>query len=349
MRFEYDEEQTEVRRVVREMLAAAELPAGVYDHALWSSFVTEMQLLSLHVPEEAGGAGGSLHELSILFSEFGRAAAALPAFESVAATEAVRLADFGAAETVAWTDLQTGNIRLGFSADGDLPAVADSSAGARVRVSGVVDLCVGEAPELIVVRTYQDRVVVIDPSESGVRVTPTAALDPHRATCSVVLDDARVTVGVLGPEQDGQFDSFVRLLLASELEGISAACLEHAVDYAKQREQYGRPIGSFQAVKHLCADMAIALDGLQPTVMYAALALEEGYDDAVLATRIAFATALETAHICASTNLQVHGGIGFTEEATPHLYLKRVVFDSAVLTSPTDELLGIADEIGIGA
>lgn len=349
MRFEYTEDQTELRGVVREMLADAELPAGVYDLTLWESFVTDMQLLSLHVPEADGGAGGSLHELSILFSEFGRAAAALPAFESVAAAEAVRLADFGGGNRVAWEGLLTGDKRLGFVAEAELRAVEDAPSGAEVRVSGAIDFCVGEAPELVIVRTGRNRVVVVDAAASGVQVTPTAALDPHRATCSILLDEAPVVVGVFDAEQRDRFDAFTRLLLASELEGIAAACLESSVDYAKQREQYGRPIGSFQAVKHRCADMAIALDGLQPTVMYAALALDEGFDDAVLANRIAFSTAVETAETCANSNLQVHGGIGFTEEATPHLYLKRVVFDSAVLTSPTDELLGIADAMGIGA
>lgn len=349
MKFEYSDEQAELRNVVREMLADAELPAGVYDHSLWSSFVTDMQLLSIHVPEEEGGAGGSLHEMSILFSEFGRAAAALPAWESAVATEAIRLADFGVMADVAWEELLTGGTRMGFSAHGFIPSAAEAAAGEKVRVTGSIDMCVGEAPELIVVRTGRDRVVVIDAANPGVTVTPTEALDPHRATCIVTLEDTEVAVGAFEDEQIERFDAFVRLLLASELEGIAAACLDHAVDYAKQREQYGRPIGSFQAIKHHCADMAIALDGLQPAVMYAALALEEGYQDAALATRIAFSTALETAETCASTNLQVHGGIGFTEEASPHLYLKRVVFDSAVLTSQTDELLEIADAIGIGA
>jgi|SRR5690625_551971 len=348
MKFEYSDDQIEIRAVARKMLGETSDQSGVYDNDLWQAFVRDMELLSLHVNEEEGGAGGSLLELSILFSEFGRAVAPLPAFESVAAVESVRVTDFGSEAPVEWAQMITGDRRIGFAIVSDLLGPS-SSAPTTVQKAATIDFCIGDTPDIVVVRCGTNGVALIDTSAPGVLVEPTVSLDPRRATCRIILDNAAIAIGVLDPLARQYLDSFVRLLLASELEGISAACLDKAVEYAKLREQYGRLIGSFQAVKHLCANMAIELDGLQPAVMYAALALNEKYEDSAIANRVAFATALETADTCSSGNLQVHGGLGFTQEATPHLYFKRMVFDSSLLTSPTEEFLGIAEAVGISA
>ena len=152
-----------------------------------------------------------------------------------------------------------------------------------------------------------------------------------------LLDDGawgvRLRHGVLGEEiaalGSGEF-RLLRLLEAGALAGIAAAALDMAVDYAKVREQFGRAIGSFQAVKHHCADMAIAARAAGDMVAFAAVAEDDGREDAAEAIEAAFLVATRAAIGNAGTSIQVHGGIGFSAEADPHLLLKRAQLIAAL-------------------
>ncbi len=122
----------------------------------------------------------------------------------------------------------------------------------------------------------------------------------------------------------------LRLLDAAALSGIAEATLAMAVDYAKTREQFGRPIGSFQAVKHHCASMAIAARSARDLTTFAAVAIDIGRADALLRTESAFLVSAQAAIDNAGTNIQIHGGIGFSAEAQPHLFLKRARLLAAI-------------------
>jgi alkylation response protein AidB-like acyl-CoA dehydrogenase len=162
-----------------------------------------------------------------------------------------------------------------------------------------------------------------------VRTATGAAL--HTMPVSPKLADettwgARLMSGTLGKPLgllDGRETLLMRLIDAAALAGIAEATLAMAVAYAKMREQFGRPIGSFQAVKHHCANMAIAARSARDLTTFAAVAIDTGRDEAVQLTESAVLIASRAAMENAGTNIQIHGGIGFSDEADPHLFLKR--------------------------
>ena len=139
-----------------------------------------------------------------------------------------------------------------------------------------------------------------------------------------------------------------RTLLAAEIVGGIEGALSMSVEYAKIRHQFNRPIGSFQSIKHRCAEMAIDLDSARAITLYAAyLAAAEDRPELAKAAPMALATAIAGFDLAASSNVQIHGGIGFTWEHDAHLYYRRAKADSVLLGSIRDQWLDVADRIGI--
>ncbi len=281
----------------------------------------ELGWLGLHVPEEHGGSGFGLPELVIVAEGMGRAVAPGPFVPTVIASAV--LAAIGSPETQA---------RL-------LPGLADGSTIGAVALGGDVRLSGGKAsgsagPVLgghvadVLLVAAGDDIAVIDRHGQGVTVTVPANLDPARRAARVTLDGAPAEV-VLGGRQ--LLTDLARTLLAAEAAGVARETTEMASAYAKVREQFGRPIGMFQAVKHHCANMLVGAELATAAVWDAARAAATGGEQLTYTAAIAAALALAAADENANLNTQVHGGIGFTWEHDAHLYLRRATAIEAII------------------
>ncbi|MBX6391565.1 MAG: acyl-CoA dehydrogenase family protein, partial [Frankia sp.] len=270
------------------------------DDKLWERAV-ELGWPSLAVPEPAGGAGQGLVELCLVAEEVGRAAAPGPFVESALAAAAT--ATGGAPDDVV-EGLAEGTLRA---------TVADADAPGVVHAAGSVDhmLVLGSA---------------------GVRLLPPAAAR-RRVTMDITRGWYSVSVEGEGVPLDldpAWWRAAMAVLTAADALGVGERLLAMTVAYTSVREQFGRPIGSFQAVKHQCAEMLITLKGVRAATYRAAMALDARQPDAPLWASVAKAHASEGISRLAGTALQLHGGIGFTWEHDLHLYLRRAKADEAV-------------------
>jgi alkylation response protein AidB-like acyl-CoA dehydrogenase len=190
---------------------------------------------------------------------------------------------------------------------------------------------------------------VAERTAPGVTVSgPGSSFDLTRPVCAVALDAVpalRLGDGP-GPDLDGLLD-VGRTLLAAEMAAAAQACLEAAVGYAKRRIQFNRAIGSFQAVKHGCAQLAVEIDAALAAADWAAMLAAAGDAGLRTAALIAKAQAASTFTACAGWNIQVHGGIGFTWEHDAHLYLRRAKADEALFGSTARHRALLADRAGI--
>jgi hypothetical protein len=277
--------------------------------------------LGLHVPEEHGGSGYGLPELVVVVEELGRAVAPGPFVPTViagAVLAAAAPADIAAQHLpgLAGGDT-TGAAALG----GDVELRDGAAHGSAGVVLG------GGLADILLVPAGDD-VAVVDVRGEGVRVEVPANLDPTRRSARVTLDG--VPVQVLPGARQVLVD-LARTIIAAEATGVARECTELAAEYAKVREQFGRPIATFQAVKHHCANMLVSAELATAAVWDAARAAAAGGDQLSLTAAIAATLALPAADQNAQLNIQVHGGIGFTWEHDAHLYLRRATALEAVL------------------
>jgi 3-oxochol-4-en-24-oyl-CoA dehydrogenase len=290
--------------------------------AFWGE-LSGLGLLGLHLPEEHGGSGFGLLETLVVAEQMGRYLAPGP-FVPTVVTSAV-LAAAGPAEL---------RKRL-------LPGLADGSVIGAVALSGEVRLAHGAATgkagvvisghlaDVLLVPAGAD-VLVIEKSAGGVRAEVPANLDPSRPAARVSLEGAPATVL---PGARGLLTAVARAVLAAEAVGIAGQTTEQAAEYAKVRQQFGRPIATFQAVKHHCANMLVAAEVAAAAAWdagRAGIGIGVGGDQLSYAAAIAAALAVPAAVSNASLNIQVHGGIGFTWEHDAHLYLRRAAAMAAV-------------------
>jgi alkylation response protein AidB-like acyl-CoA dehydrogenase len=300
-------EQESIRDAIRAVLAdrlpmarvrAVAAAAPGLDEAAWRE-AGALGWFGLALPEAAGGAGYGLPEEMLLFVELGRALAPGPWLGTVLAAHALaasapdRAAVLAGARRVAVVDdpRETG-----------AALVADA----------------GTAQAYLVLGARGVRWVPAD--ARGASVASEGSIDPTRRL-------ARVRVGAgAGEALAGDADALrarATVLVAAEAVGVAERTLEMSVEYAKVRQQFGRPIGSFQAVKHRCADMAVRAEVARSLATWAAVALRDGDPEAGRHVRAAKALAVDAALANAADNVQNHGGMGFTWEADAHLYLKR--------------------------
>jgi alkylation response protein AidB-like acyl-CoA dehydrogenase len=275
------------------------------DADLWRA-AAELGWFGLVAPQAAGGAGYGLPEAAVLFAELGRALAPGPWLGTVLAAA---LAPPGAAAEVLAGACRVAVIddpdeRLGAGAllDGEAHPVPDAGAAQAFLVLGAraVRWCGAAA--------------------RGVSVDPVSSLDPTRRLARVVF--ARTPATVLDVDAvRARLEATV--LVAAEAVGVAERTLELSVEYAKVRQQFGRPIGSFQAIKHRCADMAVRTEAARSLTFYAAVAVRDDEPDAAAAVHGAKMLAGRAALGNATDNVQNHGGMGYTWEADAHLYLKR--------------------------
>ena len=337
MHFALDEDQRALQDAVRSYLRDRfdlEKVRGVYDDPegdgdpaeLWSA-VSEQGWLAVLVPEEHDGVGLGLVAASVISRALGAGTVPGPWLGTVLAAEAVRLA--GSQEQKAeWLPrLAAGEAKgaVALLKPGSSPEPANAPAEASGdTLSGTLPIVeYGEAADVLVVAA-QDGLYLVDPEGQGVTVTRCSALDRSTRTTTVALD------GAPGTKLESSSDAVLQelldraaVLVANDLVGIARKALTDTVAYDKDRVQFGRPVGSFQAIKHNLADLHVGVTMAEHAALYAAHALDTGAPDAQLAVSIAKAKASDTARQAVSDMIQYHGGIGFTWEHHSHFYFKR--------------------------
>lgn len=288
--------------------------------ATWPA-MAELGWLGLHIAEEHGGSGFGLPELVVVVEQLGRELAPGPFVPTVVASAAIAAAATPEQAARFLAGLVDGSTPAGIALSSDLTVSGATASGDAGVVLG------GALAELLVVAAGDD-LLIVEPGAAGVEVTVPANVDRSRRSTRVTLSSTPVEVV---PGGRRALLDLGRLLLAAEATGIAAACTDQAAEYAKVREQFGRQIAMFQAVKHHCANMLVAAELATGAVWDAARAAALGGDQFTYAAAIAATLAVPAAYDDAQLDIQVHGGIGFTWEHDAHLYLRRAVAIGAVV------------------
>lgn len=371
MDFAFSEEQEQLGRTVRAFLAHTspetetrrlmETPEG-YDRALWRRMGTELGLQGLAVPEEYGGAGCGPVEVGVVMEEMGRALLCAPFLSSavLATTTLLRCADEDARKRLL-PGLASGELV------GTLALTEDSArwdaAGVRLtaRESNGSWLLTGHktfvldgatADVVLTVARAADGIGVfcVDGDAAGLTREPLPTMDPTRRQAR--LDYRDVTATRLPTHGDGwglvsEVLDRAAVALAAEQVGVASRALDMAVEYAKVRHQFGRPIGSFQAVKHLLADVLLEVESARAAAHYALLASENEDPELPAVASLAKAFCSDAGVQATEENVQVHGGIGFTWEHPAHLYLKRAKTSQLLFGDPAYHRELLARRIGM--
>lgn len=340
---------------VRELMMSFE----GFDRRLWKE-MADLGWTGLAIAEEHGGAGLGRVELGVLVEEMGRKVTPGPFFASaVLATTAVQeiASESQAAELL--PALASGDTIASLAIfegprgwDWWSPATGASQSGdgwvLEGRKRAVLD---GHLADLLLVTAGTESGVglfVVDPGSDGVGIEQEPALDPTRRQATVTLDGAtasRLGGGDAAPGLRRTLD-LSRAALATEQVGGAQQCMEMSVEYAKTRHQFGRPIGSYQAIKHRCANMLMKVEHARSTAYYAARVTDDA-DELAVAAPLAGSVSSEAYLWVAGENIQVHGGIGFTWEHDAHIYLKRAKASSLLLGSPRHQRDLLGETLGI--
>ena len=316
-----------------------------YDPAVWQQLATELGVMGIHIPEARGGLGFSAVELGIIMEEFGRSLMCAPYFAS-SVLAATAIAELGTPQQIdefmpGIVDGSTiAALALEEQASQYLPAsfattAADDSGS--LRVSGIKPYVLdGQNASLLLVAATGpggNGLFVVDPSDPGVRIESKTTMDATRRLARVELDGARaIPLGQAGADLTPVYDLAI-IALANEMVGGAQALLDSAVEYTKLRVQFGRPVGSFQAIKHRLADLLLDVELAKSAAYQAAQAHADGErvsEFASLAKAAASEAYLQAAIAC----IQLHGGIGFTWENDTHLWFKRAKSSEVLLGTP---------------
>jgi alkylation response protein AidB-like acyl-CoA dehydrogenase len=371
MNFAFSEEQEELRKVVKDFLNAKSDEATVrelmdteagYDTAVWTQMAEQMGLQGLVIPEEFGGSGYSFVELIVVLEEMGRRLLCAPYFSTVVlagqtllhsgddAAKKDYLPGIASGETIATLAYTEPNGRWDEAAV-TMTATKDGDAW---KLSGeklyVLD---GHTADLIITAARTDKGVslfAVAGDAPGLTRTALSTMDQTRKQAR--LDYDGVEGRLIGTEGAGwdvlsQVLDLAAVALAAEQVGGAQEVLEMAVQYAKDRVQFGRPIGSFQAIKHKCADMLLEVESAKSAAYYAGWCASELNDELPSVASLAKAYCSEAYFHSAAENIQIHGGIGFTWEHPAHLYFKRAKSSELLFGDPTYHRELLAQRIGI--
>ncbi|HEX4491686.1 MAG TPA: acyl-CoA dehydrogenase family protein [Acidimicrobiia bacterium] len=376
MNFAFSDEQEELRQTVRRFLEGKSPSAEVrrlmettegYDPAVWKQMGQELGLQGLHIPEEYGGQGFTFVELAIVLEEMGRVLLCAPYFSSVvlaanailnagtAEQKAALLPGIASGETIA---------TLAFTE----PNGKWDSAGVTMEAKGSGDSYTLDGEKMFVIDGHTANLIVVaarlagtsgtdgiafftvDGDAAGLTRTPLATMDQTRKQAK--LEFSGVKARPLG-EPGAGWPALSKTLdqaavgLANEMIGGAQFVLDQSVEYAKVRVQFGRPIGSFQAIKHKCADMLLEVESGKSAAYYAAWAAAEDNEELPVVAALAKAYISDAYFHCAAENIQIHGGIGFTWEHDAHLYFKRAKSSEIFLGDATYHRELLAQRIGI--
>jgi alkylation response protein AidB-like acyl-CoA dehydrogenase len=371
MNFAFSEEQEELRSSVRRFLEDKSPMTEVrrlmettegYDPAVWKQMGEQLGLQAIAIPEEYGGVGFGYVELTVIFEEMGAALLCAPYFSTVALAANALLSSgdesakkdllpgIASGETIATLALTEDTGRW----DLDGVTLAATGKGGEWKLDGhkmfVID---GNTASLILVAGRTGKGVslfAVEGDAAGLIRTPLATMDQTRKQSRLEFSATPARLvgeeGGAGPALSRTLD-LAAVALAAEQVGGAQKCLDMAVDYAKTRIQFGRPIGSFQAIKHKCADMLLEVESAKSAAYYAGWAAAEDSDELPVVASLAKSYCSEAYFHAAAENIQIHGGIGFTWEHDAHLYFKRAKSSELLLGDPSYHRELLAQRIGI--
>jgi alkylation response protein AidB-like acyl-CoA dehydrogenase len=317
-----------------------------YDDAVWHKMAGELGLHGIAVPEEWGGAGADMTALAVVFEEMGSALTCAPFFSTVAlATSALLTSGDPSAMGHYLPSIVGGSTTATLILNGRLdpwdPDAVTLTArrGDEFRIHGDAAMVLdGHTADVILLAANTDAGISlfsVDATASGVERELLATLDRTRKVARIRFDDAPARlIGTDGGAADGlaRTSDLAIIALAAEQVGAAQRCLDTAVDYAKSRIQFGRAIGSFQAIKHRCADMLVLVEGARSAAMHAAEVAATG--ELPIAASVAKMTCSEAFLQVALDTMRIHGGIGFTWEHDAHLYVRRAKASQLTFGSP---------------
>ena len=376
MNFAFSDEQEELRQTVRRFLEGKSPSAEVrrlmessdgYDPAVWKQMGQELGLQGLHIPEEFGGQGYTFVELAIVLEEMGRVLLCAPYFASVVlAANAILNAGTDAQKSALLPGIATGETiaALAFTE----PNGKWDSAGITMEARADGDAYVLDGEKMFVIDGHTANLIVVvarlagtsgtdgiafftvDGDAAGLTRTALATMDQTRKQARLEFSGVKATSlgepGAGWPALSKTLDQ-AAVGLANEMIGGAQFVLDMSVEYAKVRVQFGRPIGSFQAIKHKCADMLLEVESGKSAAYYAAWAAAEDNEELPVVAALAKAYISDAYFHCAAENIQIHGGIGFTWEHDAHLYFKRAKSSEIFLGDATYHRELLAQRIGI--
>jgi alkylation response protein AidB-like acyl-CoA dehydrogenase len=328
LNFDFTDDQQAIKRTAKEMLAARFKPERVrelaeadeHDEGAWKE-MAELGWPGIFIDEEHGGQGLGIVELAILMEELGYALAPVPFLSNAAAGLVLQHAGSDEQKERWLPGIASGEARgtVGIAHDGEARLVPDAASA-----------------ELIVLLSLDGSASVLESSAADIE--PFDAMDRTRRFARVRAQGGDALAG------DGEA-ALARILtaLAAETVGVAQRAMEMAVEYARDRKQFGRPIGSYQAVSHRCAQMLLEVEGSRSAAYYAAWCADAEPESLPAAASMAKAYASDAGWRVCGSSLQVHGGIGFTWEHDLHFYLKRAKTNAVLYGSATEHRERIAE------
>lgn len=379
MEFSFSEQQDELRRAARRFLQSESSEARVrsameteqgYDSRVWEQLSEELAWTALTIPEAYGGLGMSYLDLHPVMEEMGRALLCSPFFSTIClganallvggneAQKEQHLSAIAAGKTTATLAYAEKGRENGADAIRATYEHADDGYVLRGDKRYVID---GHTADLIFVAARSEHsrgtegvsVFAVPANTPGVTRTWTPSMDQTRKLAAVALDRVAVPAGALVGEEGHGWElcertlDLARIALAAEQVGAAEMCLDMSVEYAKVRKQFGRPIGSFQAIKHKCADMLTMVESARSAAFYASAVADQGEADLGEVASSAKAFCSDTYFHCAAENIQIHGGIGFTWEHPAHMYFKRAKASEVLLGEPSFHRERVAMRMGL--
>lgn len=301
--------------------------------------LNELGIFSILVPEENGGLGLNLIDLALIVEEFGRALVPASAVETLAVTDLIGRFGTEAQKAALLPKIASGDLCLtsavyeagsGYAADG-IAATAKAD-GSGWRISGQkIMAAFADSSDLIAIAVQFDGtpgIVLVEPGRAGITLSQHETLDLTSRYFQIDLADVAIAkVDILGETPGAEIvlrlTDVLATLAALQLVGISAKVLEISVEYAGQRVQFDKPIGSFQAIKHKCSNMAVQIESSRSAAYFAAWAVAEDAPERAKAVSMAKAYCSDTSRFACNEGLQIHGGMGFTWELGLHYYTRR--------------------------
>ena len=364
------DEQEALRDVMRSFLARYSSESDVravmdgtagYDTTAWRMAADQIGVQALVIPEEMGGAGYGFDELAIVMEETGRSLFPAPVLSTTVLATSVLVATGGPLAQEYLPRIATGELIATVAVSEallhwdpvDITTKAEESGG-NWRLSGLKPYVLdgGQADIIIVAARSGDGVslFVVESGADGMTVDALESMDQTRRLARVTFDAAPAVLlgedGLGWKTLCGVYDRALAALACEQVGGAQAA-LEMTVEYVNMRQQFGRPIGSFQAIKHRCADLLVEVESARSAAAYASTAVAAGADDASVAASIAKVYCSQAFYHVAAECIQMHGGIGFTWEHPAHLYFKRAKSSEALFGWPAYHRERIAALIGL--
>jgi alkylation response protein AidB-like acyl-CoA dehydrogenase len=369
--FAFSEEQEELRKSVRRFLEDKSPESevrrlmeteGGYDPAVWAQMAQQLGLQGLAIPEEYGGSGYGYVELIVVFEEMGRALLCAPYFSTVAlAANALLASGDDDAKKQLLPGIASGDTiaTVAFTEDsGRWDEAGITARAARGSEGWTIDghkmfVLDGHVADVILVAARTGETVSlfsVEAGAAGLSRTALSTMDQTRKQARLELSSTPARL--VGGEGDGwtilaKMLDLTAVALAAEQVGGAQKVLDMSVEYAKVRVQFGRPIGSFQAIKHKCADMLLEVESAKSAAYYAGWAAAEDNDELPVVASLAKAYCSDAYFHAAAENIQIHGGIGFTWEHPAHLYFKRAKSSELLFGDPTYHRELLAQRIGI--